>query len=115
MICFVYSLKIILYTRFQNLFKLNYPFFVVQVVSLIVHIMLSSNWVFCLTIHPDSKLLHYLFICTANSYCAFLLISALFDTSVPPVSAIYFRLDFMCIRRRTPPYLYSIACAVLFL
>ena len=50
-----------------------------------------------MTIHSHSKLLHYLFICTANGYCTILLSvilrSALFDTSVPPVCAINCRLD----------------------
>ena len=72
MICFLDSLKIILFTRFQNLFacvfdkskgsKLNYPFCVVQVVSLIIQIIVPPNFIFGLTIHPDSKLLHHLFI-----------------------------------------------------
>ena len=66
-----------------------------------------------------SKLLHYLFICTANSYCTILLHiilrSALFDTSVPPVSAINCSLDSLCGCRRMPPYLYGIVCVVLFL
>ena len=60
-------------------------------------IIQSPNLVFGVTIHHDSKLLHYLFICTANSYCTILLNvilrSALFDTSVPPVSAINCRLE----------------------
>ena len=47
-------------------------------------IIQSPNLVFGLMIHPDSKLLHYLFMCTANSYCTillyFILRSALFDT-----------------------------------
>ena len=82
-------------------------------------IILSPNLVFGLMIHPDSELLHHLFICTANSYCTILLHiivrSALFNTSVLPVSAINCRLDSLCIRRCTPLYLYGIACVALFL
>ena len=105
-------------TRFKNLFacifdyfkasKLNYFFFAIQLVSLIIQIILSPNLAFNLPIHLDSKLLHYLFKCTANSYCFILLYiilgSALFDISIPPVSAINYRLDSLCIRKHTPPY-----------
>ena len=104
--------------RIQSV-KANYPFFAVQVVPLIIQIILFLNLVFDLRIHPDSKLLHYLFICTVNRYCTILLHIilrlALFDTSAPPVSATNCRLHSPCIHQHTPPYLYSIACVVLFL
>ena len=61
-------------------------------VSLMAQFIQSPNLVFGLTIHSDSKLLHYLFICSANSYYTillyFILKSALFDTSVPTISVI---------------------------
>ena len=79
----------------------------------------QHNLVFGLTIHPDSKLLQYLFIFTANNYSTFLLHfilrSALFDASVPPVSAINWQLDSPCIYWSTTMYLYGITCVVLFL
>ena len=70
-----------------------------------------------MTIHTGSKLLHYLFICTTNSYCTILLHvtlkSTLFDTSFSPVSAINCRRDSPCIRGRSPPYFYGIVCVVI--